>query len=152
VLFALVDANYQFLFTEIGRPGSNNDASIWHQSQLKEALDSGVLNLPPPNQDISYHFLGDEIFPLSLTLMKPFSRASQLGAKEKIYNYRFVLHMSQPEKSELFSNVAGIGCKYSGVGFLSSGSILSLGLFQLYLGQKSITVCLDDSLAGMEST
>ncbi len=74
VLFALVDANYQFLFVDVGQPGSVSDASVWQESQLKQALETGSLNLPPPKLDIAYHFLGDDIFPLTTTLMKPFAR------------------------------------------------------------------------------
>ena len=29
VLFALVDADYNFMFIEVGQPGSVNDASVW---------------------------------------------------------------------------------------------------------------------------
>ena len=29
ILFALVDANYRFMFVEVGKPGSINDASVW---------------------------------------------------------------------------------------------------------------------------
>ena len=58
VLFALVDANYNFLFVDVGQPGSANDAHIWQNSRLKKALDSGALNLPPPSSGVSFQFLG----------------------------------------------------------------------------------------------
>ena len=29
MLFALVDADYNFMFIEVGQPGSVNDASVW---------------------------------------------------------------------------------------------------------------------------
>lgn len=88
MLFALVDANYEFLFVDVGKPGSTNDAKVWQESSIKKALDSGALNLPQANGSIKYHFIGDDIFPLSLTLMKPFSRGDQMELKEKIFNYR----------------------------------------------------------------
>ena len=88
VLFALVDANYRFLYVDIGKPGSANDAKIWQDSTLKSALDDGLLNLPKPSGEIDYHFIGDDIFPLTTNLMKPFARSGQLTAKEKIFNYR----------------------------------------------------------------
>jgi hypothetical protein len=87
-LFALVDANYRFLYVDIGKPGSANDALIWHDSSLKKALDDGHLHLPKSTGQIDYHFIGDDIFPLSRTLMKPFARSGQLSAREKIFNYR----------------------------------------------------------------
>ena len=88
VLFALVDANYQFIFVDIGQPGSRSDASIWQDSKLRQALDSGALNLPDPVGSTNFHFIGDEIFPLMPNLMKPFARRDKLNISEKVYNYR----------------------------------------------------------------
>ena len=89
VLFALVDANYQFMFVDIGKPGSFSDAKIWQDSKLKQALDCGALDLPDPVGDIHYHFIGDDIFPLTTSLMKPFSRAAtEMAPAEKIFNDR----------------------------------------------------------------
>jgi len=34
VLFAVVDANYKFIYIDIGQPGSNNDAKIWQECRL----------------------------------------------------------------------------------------------------------------------
>ena len=61
VLFALVDANYKFLFVDVGQPGSANDARIWQESRLKKALDSGALNLPPSRSGVNYHFIGESL-------------------------------------------------------------------------------------------
>ncbi len=57
VLFALVDANYNFLYLDIGKPGSTNDAMVWQDSSLKKALDSGKLNFPDPVGNIQYHLV-----------------------------------------------------------------------------------------------
>ena len=85
-----MDANYQFMFADIGKPGSFSDARIWQDSKLKQALDSGALNLPDPVGNINYHFIGDDIFPLTVSLMKPFSRgAAEMAPAEKIFNYRY---------------------------------------------------------------
>ena len=48
VLMALVDANYQFLWIDVGSDGSSNDASIYNGSELKEGLESqnNIFNLP----------------------------------------------------------------------------------------------------------
>jgi hypothetical protein len=87
----LVDANYNFLFVDIGKPGSNNDAKVWQDSNIKKALDTGALNLPKSNGKINHHFIGDDIFPLTPTLMKPYTRGDQMAIKEKIFNYRYNL-------------------------------------------------------------
>ena len=57
VLFALVDANYKFMFVDIGKPGSRNDASVWQECALKQALDTGKLNFPDSINDIQYHLV-----------------------------------------------------------------------------------------------
>jgi hypothetical protein len=87
ILFALVDANYRFLFVDIGRPGSNNDAKVWQECSLKAALDEGKLNLPD-SDGVQYHFIGDDIFPLTTTLIKPYTRSDKMEVAEKIFNYR----------------------------------------------------------------
>ena len=84
-----MDANYNFIFVDIGHPGSTNDAKIWQESILKKALDKGALNLPPPEDQVPFHFLGDDIFPLMPTLMKPYSRGDHISAKERIFNYKY---------------------------------------------------------------
>ena len=88
VLFALVDANYSFLYVCIGKPGSANDAQIWQESSLKQALDDGSLVFPKSDGQIAYHLVGDDIFPLTPTLMKPYAGGRQLTTSEKIFNYR----------------------------------------------------------------
>ena len=69
--------------------GSQNDASIWESSELKEALDSGALNLPQSTGNVKFHVLGDEIFSLTERLMKPYAKTSHQPASEKIFNYRY---------------------------------------------------------------
>lgn len=88
VLFALVDARYRFLYVDIGRPGSTNDAKIWQESTLKGALDNGSLQLPKSTGKIGYHIVADDIFPLSATLLKPYTRANELTLEQKVFNYR----------------------------------------------------------------
>ena len=45
---ALVDADYKFLWIDVGSDGSSNDASIYNGSELKEGLESpnNIFNLP----------------------------------------------------------------------------------------------------------
>ena len=88
VLFAICDFRYRFLYASIGCAGSANDAAIWRETEFKRRLDRKELGVPDaPRQGISYHLVGDDIFGLSETLMKPFPRRN-LNRRELIFNYR----------------------------------------------------------------
>ena len=68
--------------------GSENDAKIWNDSKLKMALDNGSLNLPQSEGSIDFHFIGDDIFGMTKSLMKPFTRHDGMSFLHKIFNYR----------------------------------------------------------------
>ena len=93
VLFALVDADYKFIFADLGGTGSASDAQIYNDSELKELAESGSLGLPFPDplphdyQDVPYFFVGDDAFALRETMMKPYSKRN-LNDDERIFNYR----------------------------------------------------------------
>lgn len=82
VLFAMVDADYNFIYTNIGTNGQQNDAGIFRQSSLYEGLESGTINLPP-----EHVLLGDSAFPLKTYLMKPYAQKKTKG-RTTIFNYR----------------------------------------------------------------
>ena len=49
LLLALVDANYKFVYVDVGASGRDGDAAgVFGESLLKQALQNGTLNLPPP--------------------------------------------------------------------------------------------------------
>ena len=93
VLLALVDANYKFLWADVGRRGSASDAQIYNESELKEATEDGSIGLPDPeplpydNANVPYYWLADDVFGLRSTLMKPYSHRCMLR-EERIFNYR----------------------------------------------------------------
>ncbi|XP_057671278.1 putative nuclease HARBI1 isoform X2 [Diorhabda carinulata] len=94
VLFALADANYNFLYIDVGCNGRISDGGIFKNCTLNQALQEATLNLPPdkclPNRikPVPYVMLGDEAFALSKNLLKPFPRNRPLNAKQKVFNYR----------------------------------------------------------------
>ncbi len=92
VLLAVADADYKFMYIDIGTEGASNDAGIFDRSNLKDALHSGELGLPavPPDDplQVPYHLLADDAFGLSERVMKPYPNKST-EARQKVFNYRF---------------------------------------------------------------
>jgi len=80
------------MYTDIGTEGGSNDSGIYNRSVLKEALQTGQLNLPaiPENDplEVPFHLIGDDAFSLPETMMKPYPHKS-LDPQERIFNYRF---------------------------------------------------------------
>ena len=46
IMLALVDADYKFIWIDIGANGSTSDCSVFNASQLKEACESGAIGFP----------------------------------------------------------------------------------------------------------
>ena len=64
ILLTVVGPEYEFLYAEVGINGRNSDGGAWAQSPLKMALEDGM--------DIPYVLVGDDAFPLSHYMMKPY--------------------------------------------------------------------------------
>lgn len=82
ILFAVVDADYNFLYIDVGTNGRVNDAAVFAKSTLNDALRNNSLNIP--EQGI---FVADDAFPLRTNILKPFSRYGPLTETRKIFNY-----------------------------------------------------------------
>ena len=80
VFLALVDADYKFLWVNVGASGSSSDAQIFNCSKLERRIENGTLGLPPHEPlgpggpDLNYFLLGDNAFALMPCLVKPYSR------------------------------------------------------------------------------
>ncbi len=82
VALALVDADYCFLYLDIGANGRAGAAAIFRDSTLKAALDNNLLELPP-----DHVILGDDAFPLKTYLLKRYPDNTCI-VKERVFNYR----------------------------------------------------------------
>ncbi|XP_041364377.1 protein ALP1-like [Gigantopelta aegis] len=93
VLLAVVDADYKFLYVDIGANGAGSGAGIFNDTDLKRALEDGRIGLPPPeplpndNQPIGYFLVGDDAFALKPWMMKPLPPRN-MTVGQRIYNYR----------------------------------------------------------------
>lgn len=93
MLMALADADYRFLYADVGTNGCNSDGGIFGVCDLKEALDDGSINFPDPeplpgdDHPVPYFVLADDAFPLRCYLMKPYP-LQKMTREQRIYNYR----------------------------------------------------------------
>lgn len=82
ILFALVDAEYNFLYIDVGANGKSNDGAVFQASTLNIAMERNTLNLPQ-----NAVIVADDAFPLRKDILKPFSKRN-LTISERIFNYR----------------------------------------------------------------
>ena len=93
ILLGLADADYKFLWADVGANGSSSDCAVFNASPLRTALETGDIGFPAPHplphddQNTSYFLVGDDAFPLRKWLMKPFSHRN-MSREERILNYR----------------------------------------------------------------
>ncbi|XP_042892735.1 protein ALP1-like [Penaeus japonicus] len=93
IMLALVDANYNFLYVDIGAKGRACDAGVWDNCTLRECIDRQQLQIPPseklPYTDTKapYVIVGDDVFPFKTYLMKPYP-GRNITKEQTIFNYR----------------------------------------------------------------
>ncbi|XP_042148663.1 protein ALP1-like [Ixodes scapularis] len=95
VLFALVDADSRFLYIDVGAPGSDGDGGIWTTTPLRNAIENGTAGLPisgPGPVGVPPVIVGDDAFPLSINLMKPYT-GTNLDEEKVIFNYSCVAYI-----------------------------------------------------------
>ena len=107
VLLALVDANYKFIYADVGCNGRISDGGVFRNSTLSKAISTNLLNIPGPRTlddgetKAPYVIVADDAFPLMENLIKPYPFRG-LSKKQRIYNY----HLSRARR--IVENVFGI--------------------------------------------
>lgn len=93
VLLALVDADYKFIYVDVGCNGRISDGGVYQNSSLSRAVDENLCNFPPPRAPVGYEIalpyviVADDAFPLKGNIMKPYAQRS-LTKENRIFNYR----------------------------------------------------------------
>lgn len=92
---AVVDANYRFLYANVGCQGRLSDGGVFKNTDFAKKINDGTLNLPPPklllgqqDRTTPFVFVCDDAFPLQENLMKPFSGEHAKGTFQRSFNYR----------------------------------------------------------------
>jgi hypothetical protein len=97
-LFAICDANYNFLMYDVGGDGSTSDSAILNGCTLGDMVQDTTINyfsIPEPDElkgynygELPYYLVGDEIFPLRTWLMRPYSGKELPDEEKSVFNYR----------------------------------------------------------------
>lgn len=94
VLMGIADANYCFLYANIGCQGRISDGGVFRQTSFYQKLMKNELALPTPQplpgSEVLCHYVlvADDAFPLQVHIMKPYPGHQEKGSKNRIYNYR----------------------------------------------------------------
>lgn len=94
VLMAIVDADYQFIYVDVGINGRVSDRGVLKKTEFYKRLNEGALNIPPPEkttQDsdpLPFVYIGDEAFALRPDFLKPYPQRKLSDHDKRIYNYR----------------------------------------------------------------
>ena len=92
---AVADADYRFKYIHVGAFGRERERTVFNRSGFGQRLARGELNLPvAPEGELPYCFVGDEVFPLRETIMRPYpgraldEEEEAVQLRRKVYNYR----------------------------------------------------------------
>ncbi|KAL3224737.1 hypothetical protein MRX96_049420 [Rhipicephalus microplus] len=111
-LLAVCDAQYRFIYVEVGHSGSESDGGICSRCNLQKIILQGALGLPPVSTvgnegPLPYFFVGDEAFPLKEHVMRPHARRTLHEDDDKSYERRvFNYRMSRARRT--IENTFGI--------------------------------------------
>ncbi|XP_065323698.1 uncharacterized protein LOC135930836 [Gordionus sp. m RMFG-2023] len=92
-LLALTDINRRFIYIDVGAYGKQSDGGVFRNSSLYRELINHTLDMPAPkpfpgcNEAMPFVMVGDDAFPLSNYLMKPYPKRN-LTTEEREYNMR----------------------------------------------------------------
>lgn len=89
----IADAEYKFLYVDIGCNGRISDGGVFGKCSFAQAMHENRLNFPPPlalphrQIPMPYVLVADDAFALEVNLMKPFP-GRNLNTSQRVFNYR----------------------------------------------------------------
>lgn len=93
VLMALCDANYRFIYIDVGCNGRISDGGVFNKCSFAQAMNCKKLNLPPdiplPGREkpVPFVVVADDAFAMRTNVMKPFP-GRMLSVIQRVHNYR----------------------------------------------------------------
>lgn len=92
---AVVNAQYEFIFIDVGAEGKASDGGVWKKTSIFEYLNDqeNPLHVAEPavipgvRDPVPYYFVADDAFALNTNLMKPYSMQG-ISKRNRIFNYR----------------------------------------------------------------
>ncbi|XP_026467884.1 uncharacterized protein LOC113371453 [Ctenocephalides felis] len=90
---ALVNADYKFLYIEVGCNGRVSDGGVYASCSLSACLENNSLNIPEAKPlrgqsiPVPYAIVADDAFPLKTYIMKPFLFGDQ-PVENRVFSYR----------------------------------------------------------------
>lgn len=90
---AICDANYKFLYIDVGCEGRISDGGVFNKCSFAAALENEALQLPHQRtlsgreEAVPYVIVADDAFSLKQNIMKPFP-GTCLSPSQRIFNYR----------------------------------------------------------------
>lgn len=94
VLLGIADANYRFLYVNVGCQGRISDGGVFKNTSFYKKLEENELNLPKNEPllgrtlSLPYVLVADDAFPLTEHIMKPYKTDLNKGSPKRVYNYR----------------------------------------------------------------
>lgn len=91
---AICDAKYIFRFIDIGAYGRRSDGGIFKESTMGQKFRTKQMNIPEPTAispggpALPYCLVGDEAFPLTEYLLRPYPGRVGLDQDRTMFNYR----------------------------------------------------------------
>ena len=93
VLLGLVDADYKFIYIDVGCNGRISDGGVFRNASLSKALEENSVNVPPPrnlprgHDPLPFVVVADDAFPLKSYLVKPYPHRNLTNEQQK-FNYQ----------------------------------------------------------------